>query len=34
MLAEHRLAANASERDVRNLLDSILGVIEPVEVHY
>ena len=34
MLAEHRLAANASERDVRNLLDAIFDAIVPVEVHY
>jgi putative PIN family toxin of toxin-antitoxin system len=34
MLAEHRLAANASERDVRNLLNTIFDVIVPVEVHY
>ena len=34
MLAEHRLAANASEREVRNLLDAILDVVVPVEVHY
>jgi putative PIN family toxin of toxin-antitoxin system len=34
MLAEHRLAAHASERDVRNLLAVIFEVIVPVEVHY
>ena len=34
MLAEHRLAAKASERDVRNLLDSLIDIAEPVEVHY
>ena len=34
MLAEHRLAANASESDVRNLLNTIFDVIVPVEVHY
>ena len=34
MLAEHRLAANASVWDVRNLLDAIFDVIVPVEVHY
>jgi len=34
MLADHRLAASASEEDVRNLLNSIFGVIVPVEVHY
>jgi putative PIN family toxin of toxin-antitoxin system len=32
--AEHRLAANASENDVQNLLDSIVDVIEPVAVNY
>jgi putative PIN family toxin of toxin-antitoxin system len=32
--AEHLLAAKASEADVRNLIDTIIGVIEPVEVHY
>jgi putative PIN family toxin of toxin-antitoxin system len=34
MRAEHRLAANATENDVQNLLDSIVDVIEPVEVSY
>jgi putative PIN family toxin of toxin-antitoxin system len=34
MLADHRLAANASERDVGNLLAAIFDVIVPVEVHY
>ena len=34
MLADHRLAAGASEEDVRNLLNSIFGIIVPVEVHY
>jgi putative PIN family toxin of toxin-antitoxin system len=34
MLAEHRLAAGASERDVRNLLDAVIEVIEPVWLHY
>jgi len=34
MLAEHRLAAHASERDVKNLLAAIFGVVVPVEVHY
>lgn len=34
MLAEHRLAANASESQVRNLLHTIFDVIVPVEVHY
>jgi putative PIN family toxin of toxin-antitoxin system len=34
MQAKHRLAANASEWDVRNLLYAIFDVIVPVEVHY
>ena len=34
MLADHRLAANASAEDVTNLLDTIFDVIVPVEVHY
>ena len=34
MLADHRLAANASLGDVTNLLDTIFNVIVPVEVHY
>ena len=34
MLADHRLAANASASDVTNLLDTIFNVIVPVEVHY
>lgn len=34
MLAEHRLAAQASEGEVRNLLDVIFDVIVPVQVHY
>lgn len=34
MLADHRLAAGASEHDVSNLLNSILDCIVPVEVHY
>jgi putative PIN family toxin of toxin-antitoxin system len=34
MMAEHRLAAKASEKDVRNLLDTIIDVAIPVEVHY
>ncbi len=34
MLADHRLAANATERDVQNLIETIVDVIEPVEVHY
>jgi putative PIN family toxin of toxin-antitoxin system len=32
--AEHLLAAQASEADVRRLLDAIIDVVEPVEVHY
>ena len=32
MLADHRLAAGASAGDVRNLLNSIFGVIVPVKV--
>jgi putative PIN family toxin of toxin-antitoxin system len=34
LLAEHRLAAGASERDVRNLIDALVRVSEPIEVHY
>jgi len=34
MLAEHRLAAGASERDVLNLIDSLIEIAEPIEVHY
>ena len=34
MLADHRLAANATPGDVANLLDTIFEVIVPVEVHY
>jgi len=34
MFADHRLAAGASEGDVRNLLNSIFAMIVPVEVHY
>ncbi|MBY0505973.1 MAG: putative toxin-antitoxin system toxin component, PIN family [Bryobacteraceae bacterium] len=34
MLADHRLAAGASEQDVQNLLASIFDIIVPVEVHY
>lgn len=34
MRAEHRLAANASEQDVRNLLFTIFDVVVPVELHY
>jgi putative PIN family toxin of toxin-antitoxin system len=31
---EHLFAAKASEADVVNLIDAIIDVIEPVEVHY
>lgn len=34
MRAEHRLAAGASADDVRGLIDAIIDVIVPVEVHY
>jgi len=34
MLAEHRLVASASEDDVRNLLNTVIDIITPVEVHY
>ena len=34
MLADHRLAANATLGDVTNMLDTIFDVIVPVEVHY
>ena len=34
LLAEHRLAAGAGERDVQNMIDALIGVAEPVEVHY
>ncbi len=34
MLADHRLAANATSEDVLNLLETIFDVILPVEVHY
>ena len=34
MLADHRLAANATLGNVTNLLDTIFNVIVPVEVHY
>ena len=32
--AEHRLAAGASAEEVIGLIDAIIDVIEPVEVHY
>jgi putative PIN family toxin of toxin-antitoxin system len=31
---EHLIAAKASEADVTNLINAIIDVIEPVEVHY
>ena len=34
MRAEHRLVAEASDTDVQNLLNSIIDVVVPVEVHY
>ena len=34
MLAEHRLAASASEQDVLNLVDALIAAAEPVEVHF
>jgi putative PIN family toxin of toxin-antitoxin system len=34
LLAEHRQAAGASEQDVQNLLDALLGQAIPVNVHY
>lgn len=34
MMPVHRLAANASEGEVRNLLDTMFDIVEPVEVHY
>jgi putative PIN family toxin of toxin-antitoxin system len=33
-MAEHRLAAGASERDVQNLVDTLISISESVEVHY
>lgn len=32
--AEHILAAKATHADVSNLIDAIIGSVEPVEVHY
>jgi putative PIN family toxin of toxin-antitoxin system len=32
--AEHPFAAKANETDVVNLIDAIIDVVEPVEVHY
>jgi putative PIN family toxin of toxin-antitoxin system len=34
LLAEHRLAAGAGEQDVQNMIDALVGVSEPIEVHY
>jgi predicted nucleic acid-binding protein len=34
MMAEHRLASHISETQVRLLIDSLIDVAEPVEVHY
>ena len=34
MLAEHRLAAGLSEREVRIFLDAIVALAEPVESHF
>lgn len=34
LLAEHRLAADASENDVQVLIDALIHVAEPVDVHY
>jgi putative PIN family toxin of toxin-antitoxin system len=34
MMPEHRLAAGASEREVQNMVDALVGVSEVVEVHY
>ena len=34
MLPEHRLAAQASKEDVGTLIDALVAVAEPVEVHY
>jgi putative PIN family toxin of toxin-antitoxin system len=34
MMAEHRLAAGASARDVCNMIDALVEISEPVEVHY
>ena len=32
--AEHVLAAQATQADVGNMIDAIIDVVEPVEVHY
>ena len=34
MLAEHRLAAGLSERDVRIFLDAVVSLADPVESHF
>jgi putative PIN family toxin of toxin-antitoxin system len=34
LLAEHRLPAAASGRDVWNMIDAFVEIAEPVEVHY
>ena len=34
MLAEHRMAAGATEAEVQNLLDGLMHIATPVEVHY
>ena len=34
LLAEHRLPAGASETGVHDLIDAMIVVAEPVEVHY
>ena len=34
LMAEHRLAAGASELDVQNMIDSLVGISEAVDVHY
>jgi putative PIN family toxin of toxin-antitoxin system len=33
-LPEHRLASNASQQDIQNLLDALMGKAIPVNVHY
>src|ERR1700710_735415 len=34
MRAEHVLAAKAKEKKIKNLIEAIFDLIEPVEVHY
>lgn len=34
LLPEHRLAANASADQIQNVLDALIDVATPVEVHY